>query len=174
MDTAGTIHGADALNNRVRKITPAGVVTTIAGTGVAGYSGDGGPALKAQLNGPMGVAADQFGDVFVADTRNNRVRKITADGTIFTIMGNGNAGFLGDGGVGTKAAVHAPQGVAVDGFGNVYVADTANHRIRMATLTRAVSTIAGTGRAGFSGDGGPAVNAQVNSPAALAVDGAGN
>jgi uncharacterized protein (TIGR03437 family) len=174
VDPAGNIYVADALNNRVRKITPAGAVSTVAGTGVAGYSGDGSSALKAQLNGPMGVAVDAFGDIFIADTRNNRIRKVTDTGIIYTVMGNGNAGFLGDGGPAPLAAIHAPQGVAVDGFGNLYVADTGNHRVRMATPTLNITTIAGNGRPGFSGDGAPAQNAQLNSPAAVAVDAAGN
>ena len=174
IDPAGNFYIADSLNHRVRRISTSGVITTIAGTGVAGYSGDGGPALKAQLNGPMGVAADAFGDVFIADTSNNRIRKVTGDGTIYTVVGNGNAGFFGDGGVGYMAALHTPESVAVDAAGNLYIADTANHRVRTATQALVVQTLAGSGRPGFSGDGGPALNAQLNSPAAVALDSAGN
>jgi uncharacterized protein (TIGR03437 family) len=173
-DSAGNFYIADSLNHRIRKISASGVITTVAGTGAAGYSGDGGLATNAQLNGPMGVAADAFGDLFIADTRNNRIRKVTNTGIIYTVVGNGNAGFFGDGGLGPLAAVHAPQSVTVDAAGNLYIADTANHRVRMATPTLIIQTIAGSGRAGFSGDGGPAVNAQLNSPAAVALDSAGN
>ncbi|HEV2446758.1 MAG TPA: IPT/TIG domain-containing protein, partial [Candidatus Sulfopaludibacter sp.] len=174
VDPAGNVYLADTLNHRVRKIAPSGVITTVAGTGVAGYSGDGGSAANAQINGPVGVAADAFGDVFIADTGNNRIRKVTNTGIIYTVAGNGNAGFFGDGGLGPFAALHAPQGVAVDAAGNIYIADTANQRVRMATPTLTIQTIAGSGLAGFSGDGAPAINAQLNSPAAVALDSAGN
>ena len=174
IDPAGNLYIADALNHRVRKVSASGVITTIAGTGVAGYSGDGGQAVNAQLSGPMGVAADGYGDVFIADTGNNRIRKVTSDGTMYTVAGNGNAGFLGDGGLAPFAAIHSPQGVAVDAAGNIYIADTGNQRVRMATPTLTIQTIGGNGRPGYSGDGGPGVNAQLNSPAAVAVDGAGN
>lgn len=174
VDPAGNFYIADSLNHRVRKISTAGVITTVAGTGAAGYSGDGGAATSAQLNNPMGVAADAYGDIFIADTGNNRIRKVTASGIIYTVAGNGNAGFFGDGGQGPLAALHAPENVAVDAAGNLYIADTGNHRVRAATQTLIMRTIAGTGSAGFSGDGGPAVNAELNSPAAVALDSAGN
>lgn len=174
VDPAGNFYIADSLNHRVRKISTAGVITTVAGTGVAGYAGDGGAAAGAQLNSPMGVAADAYGDLFIADTGNNRIRKVTASGIIYTVVGNGNAGFFGDGGLGPLAALHAPASVAVDAAGNLYIADTGNHRVRAATQTLIVRTIAGTGQPGFSGDDGPATNAQLNSPSAVALDGAGN
>ncbi len=174
VDSAGNYDIADTLNHRVRKVSKSGMIATIAGTGVAGSSGDGGLAVNAQLNGPMGVAADAFGDIFIADTRNNRIRKVTSTGTIYTVAGNGNAGFIGDGGLATLAALHAPQGVAVDSAGNFYIADTANHRVRMATPTLMIQTLAGSGHPGFSGDGGPALNAQLNSPTGVALDPAGN
>ena len=174
MDPAGNFYIADSLNHRVRKISPSGVITTVAGTGAAGYSGDGGAATSAQLDSPMGVAADAYGDLFIADTGNNRIRKVTAGGTIFTVVGNGNAGFFGDGGPGPQAALHSPESVAVDAAGNLYIADTGNQRVRAATQTLTVRTIAGTGQAGFSGDGGPAANAELSSPAAVALDAGGN
>lgn len=174
VDAAGNFYIADSLNHRVRKISAAGVITTVAGTGVAGYSGDGGAATSAQLDGPMGVAADAYGDIFIADTGNNRIRKVTADGTIYTVVGNGNAGFFGDGGMGPLAALHAPESVAVDAAGNLYIADTGNQRVRAVTQALSVRTLAGTGQPGLSGDGGPAVNAQLSAPAAVALDSAGN
>ena len=174
VDQSGNLYIADSQNNRVRKISASGVITTIAGTGVAGFSGDGASPTAAMLNGPMGVAVDQFGDVFVADTGNNRIRKVTNTGVIYTVVGNGNAGFLGDGGSAPKAALHSPQSVAVDVAGNLYIADTMNHRVRMATPTLNIQTIAGNGHPGFSGDGAAGINAQLNSPAAVALDSAGN
>ncbi len=174
VDPAGNTYIADTLNHRIRKVSTTGVVTTVAGTGVAGYSGDGQLAVNAQISGPMGVAADAFGDIFIADTGNNRIRKVTNTGIIYTIAGNGNAGFLGDGGLAPMAAIHAPQGVAVDAAGNIYIADTQNHRVRMATPTLIIQTIAGSGKPGYSGDGEPGTNAQLNSPAAVAVSASGN
>lgn len=174
VDAAGNVYVADTFNHRIRKISSAGAISTVAGTGVAGYSGDGGLAVNAQINGPMGVAADAFGDLFIADTGNNRIRKVTNTGIMYTVVGNGNAGFFGDGGLGPLAALHAPQSVAVDPAGNLYIADTANHRVRTATQTLIVQTLAGTGHGGFSGDNGPAIDAQLNSPSSVALDGAGN
>jgi uncharacterized protein (TIGR03437 family) len=174
IDAAGNVFIADTANNRVRKIAANGNITTIAGTGVAGYSGDGASPASAMLNAPRGVAVDQFGDVFIADTGNNRIRKVTNTGVIYTVAGNGNAGFIGDGGLAPNASLHAPQGIAVDAAGNLFIADTMNHRVRMATLDLNIQTIAGNGHAGFGGDGSPALNAQLNSPAAVTVDGAGN
>jgi ribosomal protein S11 len=178
VDGAGNVYVADTYNHRIRKVAAAtGVITTIAGSGTyGGFSGDGGMATAAQLNSPSGVAVDGAGDVYVADTDNHRIRKVTAaTGIITTIAGSGTYGFGGDGGVATAAQMYYPSGVAVDGAGNVYVADTNNNRIRKVTAaTGIMSTVAGSGTYGFSGDGAAAPAAQMRSPEGVAVDGAGN
>ncbi|MGP8243002.1 MAG: hypothetical protein ACLQVN_00615 [Bryobacteraceae bacterium] len=173
LDSSGNLFVADTLNHRVRKISPAGVITTVAGNGVAGFSGDGGAATSAQLDSPMGVAVDRDGTIYIADTHNNRIRIVVGGGVIYTLAGNGNASFYGDGGPGGAASVHAPQGVAVDNNGNVLVADTGNQRIRRITPDGAIHTVAGNGGQGYSGDGGAAARAQLNLPAGITVDAAG-
>jgi uncharacterized protein (TIGR03437 family) len=174
LDSGGNLFVADTLNHRVRKISAAGVITTVAGTGVAGYSGDGGPATSGMLDSPMGVAVDSNGTLYIADTGNNRIRIVVGGGVIYTLAGNGNAAFFGDGGPGGVASVHAPQAVAVDGSGNTLVADTGNQRIRRISPDGTIRTVAGSGTRGFSGDGGQAASAELNLPAGVAVDGAGN
>jgi uncharacterized protein (TIGR03437 family) len=174
LDSSGNLFVADTLNHRVRKISPTGAITTVAGTGVAGVSGDGGPATSAQLDSPMGVAMAGSGVLYIADTGNNRIRMVAANGMIFTLAGNGNASFYGDGGLGAFASVHAPQGVAVDNNGDVLLADTGNQRIRSITPDGTIHTVAGNGGQGYSGDGGAATSAQLNLPAGVAVDVAGN
>ena len=174
IDAAGNLYVADALNNRIRKIAANGAVSTVAGTGAAGFSGDGKPAVNAQLNAPHGVAVDYNGTIFIADTNNNRVRVVNPDGTIYTLAGNGNAGFFGDGGMAINAALHAPQGVAVDTLGNFFIADTLDYRVRKVTQDNLITTIAGNGVAGFSGDGGPGSKAALNLPVSVTVDGNGN
>jgi len=173
-DNAGNIYIADALNNRVRVLAPNGQITTLAGNGIAGFSGDGKPATQAQLNGPRGVAVDNSGQVFVSDTKNNRIRVITGEGLIYTIGGNGNAGFFGDGGRATVASIHAPGAIAADNRGNLYIADTLDHRIRKIDNNNTITTLAGSGTPGYSGDGGPAASAQLNAPAGVAADANGN
>ncbi len=175
MDGSGNIYIADPLNNRIRKMTPGGAISTIAGTGVAGFSGDGQSALNARLNAPSGVAVDFAGTVYIADTNNNRVRVVTPDGLIYTLAGNGNASFFGDGGMAINGSLHAPHGVAVDTQGNFYIADTLDHRVRKVTQNgNIISTIAGNGAPGFSGDGGQGPDASLNLPVAVAVDPGGN
>jgi uncharacterized protein (TIGR03437 family) len=176
---------SDQSTNRIRKVTPDGKISTIAGTGegaiigfAGGFSGDGGPATQALLNGPIGLAVDNNGNLFVADRGNNRVRRIDArTGIITTVAGDGQFSFGGDGGPATQASLSLPTGVAVDAAGNLYIADTGNQRIRRVSASDGrISTIAGTGVAGFSGDGGPAVSALLNlaGPALLAFDAAGD
>ena len=150
------------------------VITTFAGSTNSGFGGDGGPAINAQLNQPVAAALDGSGNMFIADTGNNRIRKVTTSGTISTVAGNGNIGFSGDGGAATSAALNGPRGIAVDGAGNLYIADSLNMRIRKVNTNGVISTIGGTGIAGFAGDGGPAVNAQFSSPMGIVVDGSGN
>jgi PKD repeat protein len=172
VDAQGNVYIADEDNHRVRKIS-GGIITTIAGNGVAGYSGDGGQATSAQLNFPHGVTVDAQGNVFIVDTDNNRVRKVDSAGNITTVAGNGTAGFAGDGGQATSAELNFPRQVAVDAQGNLYIADTVNHRVRKVS-GGIITTFAGNGVAGFSGDGGQATSAQLNFPRGVALDGAGN
>ncbi|MEU8925827.1 RICIN domain-containing protein [Kitasatospora sp. NPDC048545] len=173
VDSAGTLYFSDYNNHRVRKVTTDGKISTVAGTGTAGFSGDNGPAVSAQLNYPRGVAVDSAGAVYITDTNNHRIRKITADGKIGTVAGTGTAGFGGDGGPATAAPLNLPLGVAVDGAGVLYIPEYHNNRVRKVTTDGKISTVAGTGTAGFGGDGGPAVAAQLNHPHAVVVDSAG-
>ena len=173
-DSAGNLFIADAVNNRVRKVDTAGVITTFAGTGVAGFSGDTGQATAAQLSSPVGVAVDGAGNVYIADLNNNRIRKVDTAGVITTFAGTGTAGFTGDTGQATAARINTAYGVAVDSAGNVYIADTGNNRVRKVDTAGVIDTIAGTGVAGFSGDTGQATAAQLNIPTGVAADGAGN
>ena len=158
----------------MRKVTPDGTITTIAGTGRAGFSGDGGPATSARLMTPQGVAVDGQGNVYVADYGNHRVREVSADGKITTIAGAGKPGFSGDGGPAISAKLDHPEGVAVDGKGTVYVADTGNSRVRKVSTDGKITTIAGTGGTRFSGDGGRATSATLFRPTGVAVDEMGN
>jgi sugar lactone lactonase YvrE len=178
VDGKGNIYIADLRNGRVRKVSPGGTISTFAGTGVWGYSGDGGPAISAQLYAPQGVAVDVQGNVYIADRNNYRVRKVSAGGTITTIAGTGKClggtCFSGDGGPATSAQLYSPSGVAVDGNGNLYIADRDNSRVRKVSSGGTITTIAGTSTKGFSGDGGPATKAQLYYPDAVAVDGIGN
>lgn len=173
VDSAGTLYFSDFNNQRVRKITTDGKISTVAGTGVAGYSGDSGPAVSAQLNYPRDVAVDSAGAVYIADANNHRVRKVTVDGTISTVVGTGAAGLSGDGGPATAARLNLPMGVAVDSTGVLYVSEYHNNRVRKITADGRISTFVGTGAVGSGGDGGPAVSAQLNRPHAVAVDGSG-
>jgi len=174
MDSFGNLYIADADNNRIRKVTPGGTISTVAGNGAAGYSGDNGSATSAALNGPSAVAFDSTGNLYIADTVNNRVRRMTLSGTISTIAGNGNWGYSGDNGPATSAALRAPQGVAVDLNGNVYIADSNNSVVRMVTPGGIISTMAGNGKEGDSGIPGPAKSAELGYPIGLAVDSHGN
>src|SRR5205823_2226070 len=151
-------------------VHPVLALAGLAGSGQPGYAGDGGPATAAHLNGPRGVAVGPSGDVFIADSDNNRIRRVTPSGTISTVAGTGEAGFAGDGGPAVAAHLSRPFGVAVDPSGTLYIADTDNNRIRRVSPAGVISTIAGTGVGGFGGDGGPGVDAQLNSPRGLAVD----
>ncbi len=174
VDAAGSLYISDAGNNRVRKVTVGGVISTVAGSGEAGFSGDGGPATTAQFDSPVHAVSNAGGEVYVADFNNRRVRKISLSGVISTVAGNGTSGFSGDGGPATSAQMKTPSGVATDSAGNVYIADTNNHRIRKVSAGGVISTIAGTGIAGTAGDGGQAKVAQLNSPLGVAVSAAGN
>ena len=214
-DTAGNVLIADTGNHRIRRIDPTGRIETLAGNGEPGFSGDGGPATAAQMDAPQGVETDAFGNVYVADTGNHRIRRIDPTGRIETLAGNGEPGFSGDGGPATAAQMDAPQGVETDAFGNVYVADTGNRRVRRIDPTGRIESLQGldnpsdvaidaagfvyvalgrrhtlvryrpegrrealagtSGKPGFSGDGGRSHStAQFDSPQGIAVDAAGN
>jgi uncharacterized protein (TIGR03437 family) len=173
VDGGGNLYIADGTNH-VRKVAPNGIIVTVAGVGQAGFAGDGGPAISAQLSSPQGLASDAAGNLYVADGGNNRVRKITPLGIISTVAGNGQAGYSGDGGVATSAQLNNPIGVAVDAAGTLYIADTWNYRIRAVSPTGTIRTVAGTGVLGFSGDGGPATGAELAGPSGIAVDSGGN
>ena len=177
VDGVGNLYIADTWNHRIRKVNAqTGVITTVAGTGAQGFAGDGGTATGAQLAAPWGVAADGARNLYIADTNNNRIRKVDAStGIITTVAGNRNQGFSGDGGPATAAELYLPQGVAVDSAGNLYIADTSNHRVRKVdTAAGIITTIAGNENRGFSDDGGPATSAQFNRPHSVAADSAGN
>ena len=222
-DSAGNLYIADTQNNRVRKVTPGGTITTFAGTGLTGYTGDGGPATSATLSGPRAVAADLQGNVYIADTGNSAIRKVDSTGTISTflttftesngfttsadctalILGPGNdlyatdgifavwkitpsgattiiagvlyqLGYNGDGIPATQAWLLLPNGLAFDPGGNLYISDWLNYRIRKVDSTGTISTVAGTGQSGFSGDGGPATSAMLNLPYDVVFDSTGH
>ena len=171
-DAAGNLYIAERDNFRVRKVSPAGTITTLAGSGTGGYSGDGGPATAAQLFAPAAVAVDAAGNVYIADTGNARVRKVTPQGTISTFAGNGTQGTsTGDGGPATSASFQALQGVAMAPDGRLHIVESG--RVRRIATDGVITTVAGTGTNGFSGDGGLATAAQI-SPVAIAFDAAGN
>lgn len=173
VDASGSVYITDAANHRVRVITPDGKINTVAGTGTAGSSGDGGPAARAQLNYPLGVAVDSTGALYISDHGNHRVRKITADGKISTVAGTGVAGFKGDDGPAASAQLSGPYALAVSDADVLYITDGNNHRVRKVAADGTISTVAGKGTAGFSGDGGPATSAQLNLPLGVVVDSAG-
>lgn len=177
LDAAGNLYIADTKGHRVRKVIAAtGQLFTVAGTGTAGFSGDGGPATAAAINEPTGVAVDSLGNVYFSDRQNGRIRKVDpATGNISTIAGTGSQGYGGDNGPATAANVNFPNGLAVDAARNLYIADTNNDRIRRVDAASGlITTVAGTGVLGFSGDGGPATSAQLSLPWDVAVDPSGN
>jgi RHS repeat-associated protein len=166
----GSVFIADTGNNRIRRVGPDGTITTVAGTGTNGYSGDGGPATEAQLYGPSDVAIGADGSIYIADTITDRIRYVGPDGIITTVAGNGETyGDLGDGGPATDARLYLPHGVAVAPDGSIYIADTQNDRIRHVRPDGIITTVAGTGTRGYSGNGGPATEAQLNLPSGVAV-----
>jgi sugar lactone lactonase YvrE len=173
VDSTGVLYIADEGNHRVRRVGTDGTITTVAGTGIPGYAGDGGPATQAQLAHPSGVAVDGTGILYIADQFNDRVRRVGADGTITTAAGTGSSGFAGDGKPATQAQLARPTGVAVDSIGALYIADQFNNRVRRVGINGTITTVAGTNTAGYSGDGGPATRAQLTSPAGAAVDSSG-
>ena len=176
LDSAQHLYIADKANNRIRMVSGAtGIITTVAGNGVAAYSGDGGPATSASLNQPAGTAVDAAGNLYIADSSNQRIREVAAGtGIITTIAGNGTAGDSGDGGPAISAELQNPTGMVFDSAGNLYFADEGNQRVRELSTTGVITTYAGDGTAGYSGDGGPAIDAELNGPTRLAIDSANN
>jgi sugar lactone lactonase YvrE len=174
VDDADNLYIADYSNNRIRKVASSGIITTVAGSASVGFSGDGGPSTSAQLDYPSGVALDTKGNLFIADDFNSRIRKVSVSGIITTVAGNGTMGSSGDGGYATSAQLHDAKKVAVDSAGNLYIADCTEYRIRKVSLSGIITTVAGNGSAGYSGDSGPATSAQLLLPMGVAADSAGN
>ena len=180
VDAAGDVFVADELNNRIRKITASGIISTVAGTNTAGFGGDGGPAANALLNGPSGVALDSAGDLYVADRGNERIRMMNTKGFITTVAGNGAAGpyligtYSGDGGAATAAGLSYPSAVTLDAAGNLYISDAFNYRIRVVGTNGIINTFAGNGSRAFAGDGGRATNASIGLVFGMSVDTSSN
>jgi sugar lactone lactonase YvrE len=174
VDASGNLYIADTGNNRIRKVDTQGNITTIAGDGTAGYSGDSGPATNASLRAPFGVAVDSSGNVFISDSGNHRVRNVGPSGVIQTVAGDGVPGFTADGGLAVDASLNSPGAIAVDGSENLFIADTLNNRVRQVNVFGAISTVAGNGLAAHAGDGGPASGASVKLPLGVAVDAFGD
>ena len=174
VDSAGNMFIADVMNNCIRKVNAAGVISTYAGNTVGGYSGDGGSATLAELSFPTSVALDGAGNLFISDGANNCIRKVNSSGVISTIAGDTATGYSGDGGQATDAKLYGPEDIALDKTGNLYIADIGNNVVRKVNTSGIISTVAGTGGAGYSGDNGPATAAQMRYPYAVATDTAGN
>jgi uncharacterized protein (TIGR03437 family) len=173
-DAQGNIYIADRFNHRVRRVTPSGTITTFAGTGVAGFSGDGGLAANAQLNQPEDIWIDAGGTVYIADSSNHRIRRVAVNGIITTVAGVGIDSFNGDGIPAVNAQLNRPTSLVVDASGNIFLADSSNQRIRRVAVNGIISTVAGTGVEGYSGDGGSATAATLRFPVGLAIDNSGN
>ena len=169
-DEKGNLYIADRSNDRIRVVDKKGVIRTYAGTGVAGFQGDAGPALKAQLDKPFGIALDEAENLYIADRNNNRVRKVSPEGIITTVAGDGGFFFMGDNGPAYRASVAAPTGVAVDKKGNLYIADRNNNRIRLVDKLGMIRTIAGTGQQDYNGDLETARETNLYLPFGLTVD----
>jgi trimeric autotransporter adhesin len=183
VNAGGDLFIGDLPNNVVRKVSAkTGIITTYAGNGVQSYGGDGGPAISAAMYGPFDCAVDSAGNLYLADVGNGVIRRVDgATGVITTVAGNGlyrgstTGVFSGDGGLATSASISTPDGVLVDPAGNLYISDTGNQRVRFVNATTGIiTTIAGTGKYGHTGDGGPATGAELSNPEGLALDSAGN
>jgi uncharacterized protein (TIGR03437 family) len=173
VDAAGTLYFSDTFNDTIRKVGSDGIVKLIAGTGEPGFGGDGDDALKAKLNLPSSLVVDGAGNVYFSDTGNHRVRKIGTDGKISTVAGNGTGRYLNDGVPATETSLNRPDGLALDSAGNLYIADSANHRIRKVSTAGIMTTVAGNGLPGYAGEFGPAAQASLNYPHGVYVDASG-
>ena len=177
LDKAGNLYIWEGAASKIRKVNPAGIISTVAGNGIAGYTGDGGAATSASLfSGATvsGLAVDAAGNLYISDGNNHVVRKVDTAGIIRTVAGNGTPGFSGDGLAATSAQLQYPAGIALDGAGNLYIADSSNSRVRKVNTAGIISTVAGNGNVRYSGDGVQATAAAVDRPEGLAVDSAGN
>ncbi|MEU2793658.1 NHL repeat-containing protein [Streptomyces sp. NPDC007100] len=174
VDDAGNLYIADLDNHRIRKVDTAGVITTVAGNGTAGYISDGGPATATPINTPTGVAVDLQGNLYFAEWNNHRVRKVDTRGIITTAAGNGQAGYVSDGGPATATKLYHPAGLRADANGNLYIADNSNHRVRKVDTRGIITTVAGNGTAGYVSDGGPATATSLNGPLDVCLDDAGH
>jgi len=172
VDSKGNVYIADRSNDRIRRVDKKGVISTYAGTGIDGYHGDAGPALKAQLSKPFGVATDKKDNLYIADRGNNRIRKVTAKGIITTLAGDGGFFFMGDNGPAYRASIAGPTGVAVSPEGNIYIADRNNNRIRVVDTLGMIRTIAGTGQQAYNGDSELARDTNLYLPFAVRSEGA--
>ena len=173
-DAAGNLYIADELNERIRKVDINGIITTVAGKNGSSYSGDGGAATNASLYFPLTVTFDAFGNLYIADQVNNRIRKVDTNGVITTVAGNSGSSYSGDDGAATNASLNRPYGVAFDAAGNLYIADHGNNRIREVDSNGIITTVAGNGSSGYSGDGGAATNASFSHPCGMTFDASGN
>ena len=170
-DSYGNVYFTDRENNRIRKIDTNGIITTVAGTGVAGYSGDGSFAVNAQIHYPMGIKIDSNDNIYFVDNNNHCIRKINVNGIITTIAGNGTSGFSGDNGLAINSQLYLPQDIAIDSQNNIYIADSYNRRIRKIDVTNGIiTTIGGNGNNSTSGDGNLAINSSIAYPTNLFVD----
>jgi len=169
VDSTGFLFIADKRHHRIRRVTSDGIITTVAGVGRSGFSGDGGPAIEAALMLPEAVLAAPGGVLYIADTGNHRIRRVTPDGIIATVAGTGHPGFSGDGGPAKAAELNSPHGMSLDSHGALYFADTNNHRIRRVAPDGTIDTLAGAGASGFSGDEGPAIAARLSHPRGVTV-----
>jgi hypothetical protein len=168
------MHIADSGNSRIRKVFANGTITTVVGNGTKGYNGDGIHATSTEINYPHGASLDSVGNIYIADSGNNRIRKVFANGTITTVAGNGTAGYNGDGISATSAWLYYPQDVVLDSVGNMYIADSNNNRIRKVFTNGTITTVAGNGTRGFTGDGIPATSTGFDNPLGVALDSVGN
>ncbi len=174
LDSVGNLFIADNGNSVIRKVDTFGIITTIAGNGFLGFSGDGGPARNAQLYNPGGLSLDKYGNLFFADIHNNRIRKIDKNGIITTVAGNGGYAYNGDNIAATSASLYTPHSVTVDSVGNIYIPDIYNNRVRKVSSNGIITTIAGTGTGSYSGDSGLATQATLYSPTGILIDHNGN
>ncbi len=174
LDPSGNLVFSDTGTNRIRRVLPNGIIWTIVGDGTANYKGDGGLAIEAEIDAPLGLRYDSAGNLYFADSMNNVIRKVDTNGVITTVVGNNTAGYSGDRGPATQASLFRPFDVTVDKAGNLYIADTINSRIRKVATDGVITTIAGNGKNAYAGDGGPGSQASLNYPTGLALDSKGN